>query len=129
MLHDRHYSVREANGLLPAVRAAVRRLQDAKRTLIAEGFDTGLAALAEVTGGAWPGRTRATAAVSAALGFAQLEELDVVVRDLEQGLIDFPALRDGHEVYLCWQMHEPAVRHWHDAHTGYGGRVPLDPRA
>ncbi len=75
-----------------------------------EGFDTGFATLADVVGGAFPGRVRAQAAVAATLGFEHLEELDLLVRDLEAGLIDFPALRDGREVYLCWQVDESRGR-------------------
>ena len=60
----------------------MRRLQDAKRVLQDEGFDTGFATLADVVGGAYPGRARAQAAVAATLGFEHLEELDLLVRDL-----------------------------------------------
>ena len=60
-----------------------------------------------------------------ALSFDRLEELDVVVRDLERGLIDFPALLGGEEVYLCWLLDEPSVGHWHTAGAGFGGRRPL----
>jgi hypothetical protein len=127
MLHERHYTTETANEVIPLVRATVRRLQDAKRLLQDEGFDAGFASLADVAGGAWPGRTRARAAVMATLGFEHLEELDLLVRDLEAGLIDFPALRDGREVYLCWQVDEPAIGHWHAAESGYPGRLPLDP--
>jgi hypothetical protein len=127
MLHQRHYTAEQANDMLPVVRATVRRLQDAKRQLQEEGFDSGFATLADVVGGAYPGLGRAEAAVAATLGFEQLEELDLLVRDLEAGLIDFPALRDGREVYLCWQVDEAEVGHWHAAETGYPGRLPLDP--
>jgi hypothetical protein len=65
--------------------------------------------------------------VAAALGFERLEGLDLVVRDLEAGLLDFPALRAGREVYLCWHADEPAVRHWHAPESGFAGRLPLDP--
>jgi hypothetical protein len=126
MLHQRHYTAEQANDILPVVRALVRRLQVAKRTLTEEGFDTGFTALAEVSGGAYGGRTRAAAVVAAALGFEELEALDLVVRDLEAGLIDFPALRDGREVYLCWHADEPEIGHWHSAESGYAGRLPLD---
>ena len=107
MLHQRHYTTESANAIIPLVRATVRRLQDAKHRLQEEGFDAGFATLADVAGGAFPGRARAEAAVAATLGFEQLEELDLLVRDLEAGLLDFPALRDGREVYLCWQVDEP----------------------
>jgi hypothetical protein len=126
MLHQRHYTTEQANEMLPVVRALVRRLQGAKHTLAEEGFDTGFTALAEVSGGAYGGRTRAEAVVIAALGFEELEGLDVVVRDLEAGLIDFPALREGREVYLCWHVDEPEIGHWHAAESGYAGRLPLD---
>ena len=127
MLHSRHYTADQANDLLPEVRSTVRRLQAAKRVLQDEGFDTGFATLADVVGGAFPGRERAQAAVAATLGFEHLEELDLLVRDLEAGLIDFPALRDGREVYLCWQVDEQEVAHWHTAEAGYPSRFPLDP--
>ena len=127
MLHQRHYTTESANAVIPLVRATVHRLQSAKRLLQDEGFDAGFATLADVAGGAWPGRLRAQAAVAATLGFEQLEELDLLVRDLDAGLIDFPALRDGREVYLCWQVEEPEVGHWHAAETGYPSRLPLDP--
>ena len=127
MLHQRHYTTESANAIIPLVRATVRRLQDAKHLLQAEGFDAGFATLADVAGGAFPGRARAEAAVAATLGFEQLEELDLLVRDLEAGLIDFPALRDGREVYLSWQVDEPEIGHWHASETGYRGRLPLDP--
>ena len=127
MLHQRHYTIEQANALLPEVRATVRRLQDAKRVLQGEGFDTGFATLADVAGGAFPGRRRAQAAVVATLGFEHLEELDLLVRDLEAGLIDFPALHEGQEVYLSWQVEEREVGHWHTAESGSPSRLPLDP--
>jgi hypothetical protein len=129
MLHQRHYTAEQANALLPEVRTTVRRLQNAKRVLQDEGFDTGFATLADVVGGAFPGRERAQAAVVATLGFEHLEALDLLVRDLEAGLIDFPSLHEGREVYLCWQVDEPEVFHWHAAEAGDPGRLPLDPFA
>ena len=127
MLHSRHYTADQANDLLPEVRSTVRRLQAAKRVLQDEGFDTGFATLADVVGGAFPGRVRAQAAVAATLGFEHLEGLDLLVRDLEAGMIEFPSLRDGYEVYLSWQVDEQFVGHWHAAETGYPSRLPLDP--
>src|SRR5215475_7077253 len=124
MLHQRHYTTESANAVIPLVRATVHRLQNAKRLLQDEGFDAGFATLADVAGGAWPGRSRARAAVVATLGFERLEELDLLVRDLEAGLIDFPALRDGREIYLCWQVDELQVGSWYATETGY--QLPFD---
>ena len=52
-------------------------------------------------------------------------EAGIVLRDIEQGLIDFPGMRDGKEVFLCWRMGEDAVNYWHDPDTGFAGRRPL----
>ena len=125
MLHERHWTVDEANQLRPIVGATVRRIREARRTLAATEFDSEFAVLAEASGGAWAGRERAEASVVVALGFEQLERLDVVVRDLERGLIDFPSLLGGEEVYLCWLLDEPEVGHWHAPESGFGGRRPL----
>jgi hypothetical protein len=125
MMHRHHYSVEQANAALPAVGRTVRRVRDARRRLLAGGYDADFTLHCEQTGGGWPGREHSEAALEVALGFRLLEALDVVVRDLERGLIDFPSLRDGREVYLCWLLDEPEVGHWHTLETGFAGRRPL----
>ena len=125
MLHQRHWTPEEANQLRPLVGATVRRIRAARHRLADEGFDRDFATHADATGGAWPGRERAEAAIAMALGFEQLERLDIVVRDLERGLVDFPALIDGSEVYLCWLLDEPQITHFHAVESGFAGRRPL----
>jgi hypothetical protein len=125
MLHQRHWTPEEANQLRPIVGATLRRIRDARRMLADSGFDSEFAVLADASGGAWAGRERAAASVAVALGFEQLERLDIVVRDLERGLVDFPAVIDGREVYLCWLLDEPQVTHWHGVESGFAGRKPL----
>jgi hypothetical protein len=55
----------------------------------------------------------------------RLERLGVLVKDLDRGLVDFPALRRGEEVLLCWQVGEDEVGHWHGLDEGFAGRKPL----
>jgi hypothetical protein len=62
----------------------------------------------------------------AAAAVRELDELGVVVKDLDLGLLDFPGLRDGEEVELCWQVGEDAVEYWHPLEAGYRGRKPID---
>jgi hypothetical protein len=126
MMHHRHYTVDEANTRLELVGAIVRRIRDARAQLTEEGFDQSFSTNSELTGGAWPGAEHAAAALEVALGFDRLEELDVVVRDLQRGIIDFPSLLGGEEIYLCWLVGEPSVGHWHAVESGFGGRQPLD---
>ncbi len=56
----------------------------------------------------------------------RIQAWGILVKDLDTGLIDFPTLRDGHEVYLCWKLGEDRVRWWHPIETGFAGRQPLD---
>jgi hypothetical protein len=53
-------------------------------------------------------------------------EAGIEVKDVGRGLVDFPYLMDGHEVFLCWELSEDDIRYWHPIDAGYAGRVPLD---
>jgi hypothetical protein len=55
----------------------------------------------------------------------ELQQLGCELKDPDTGLIDFLSLRDGEEVYLCWQLGEDRIRYWHYLHTGFAGRQPL----
>jgi hypothetical protein len=56
----------------------------------------------------------------------KIQETGCVVKDLDTGLIDFPSLLDGQEVYLCWKVGEDRIEYWHGLHEGFAGRKPLD---
>jgi hypothetical protein len=123
--HSRHYSIEQANAALEFVGERLERLRDARVRL---GDDEAREALAEAgpqNGGGRPGKQVSAAFLDLRNALTELQEMDVVLRDLERGLVDFPALRDGEEIYLCWEEGEPEVGYWHDAESGYGGRQPL----
>jgi hypothetical protein len=56
----------------------------------------------------------------------RIEEMGVLVKDLDVGLVDFPTLFRGEEVYLCWRMDEDDIDHWHGVQEGFRGRRPID---
>ena len=60
-----------------------------------------------------------------AAGVARIDALGLTLRDIEHGLVDFPALVSGRQVWLCWQRGEPSVGWWHDLDDGFSGRRPL----
>ena len=60
---------------------------------------------------------------------AAIQQEGVDVKGLAPGLLDFPALFNGQEVYLCWREGETAIEWWHPLHTGYSGRQRLDPKS
>ena len=59
-------------------------------------------------------------------GVARLVELDITLRDIKSGLIDFPALATGRPIWLCWRLGEPGVGHWHAQDEGFANRRSLD---
>jgi hypothetical protein len=60
-----------------------------------------------------------------AAGVARIDKLGLTLRDIERGLVDFPALVSGRQVWLCWQPGETTIGWWHDLEAGFDGRRPL----
>ncbi len=56
----------------------------------------------------------------------RIQETDVLIKDINSGLLDFPALKEGREVYLCWQYGEGEIAFWHEVEAGYAGRQPIE---
>jgi Uncharacterized conserved protein (DUF2203) len=123
--HERHYSVEQAEAARPWVSERVERIQNALIGLRSQGAQAAFDEMDPTVGGGWPGRTVAGAVLSILIAAEQLEAMDIVLRDADRGLVDFPAIRDGEEVYLCWQAGEPHVGHWHEPDAGFAGRRPL----
>ena len=75
--------------------------------------------------GAGPAATAPRATLGLQRAIAELQGADIVVRDVIRGLVDFPAVRDGEEIYLCWIVDEPEIEHWHELDAGFAGRRRL----
>ncbi|MGH2838222.1 MAG: DUF2203 domain-containing protein [Thermoleophilaceae bacterium] len=125
MKHVRHYTLDEANASLGWVQEAIASLREARMSLSDEEAREALAEAGPQNGGGDPGRLVSEAFLQLRAALAQFQEAEVVLRDLERGLVDFPALRDGREVYLCWIEGEDEIGYWHDLEAGFAGREPL----
>jgi hypothetical protein len=123
--HERHYTVEEASAVLSWVEDRLVAMRDAHARLTDEEARTALAEGAPGNGGGTPGRQVGEAFVELQAGLGALAAREIVLRDLERGLIDFPAVMDGEEVYLCWVDGEPEIGFWHGLDAGYAGRQPL----
>jgi hypothetical protein len=122
------FSVEEANSLLPAVRGLVRKIQRAHAQIISQQSNAKQAAeFAEQGGGGIAsGVQYAANLIDMTSLVGELEALGVQLKDFSRGLIDFPSLRDGRVVLLCWQLGEgDRLEWWHDVEAGYAGRTPL----
>ena len=125
MIHGRHYTLEEASELLPHVAELVQRMRSARDRLGDREAREALSEAGPTNGGGDPGRTVSEGFVELRDSIAELRELEVVLRDLDRGLLDFPSIRDGREVYLCWQEGEDAIEYWHEPEAGFAGRRPL----
>lgn len=125
MIHGRHYSVEEANVALTWVGERLELLRSARAGLNDEEARAALGEAAPTNGGGEPGTVVSKAFLQLRSALGELQGMEIVLRDLDRGLVDFPALRDGREVYLCWEEGEEEIEYWHGTDSGYDRREPL----
>lgn len=122
------FTVEEANALLPTVRKILARIQRAHKRIFAYRHDAKKAAEGADRGGGGllKGTHYAKLLMDLTFQTGELEALGVQLKDFDRGLVDFPSLRDGRVVLLCWQFGEgDELEWWHDVEAGFSGRTPL----
>jgi hypothetical protein len=122
------FTVAEANALLPAVREILKKIQDVRKKLASYRNQAKIAAdrAEEGGGGFGDGLRYADLLIELTSQTSELELLGVQLKDFERGLVDFPSLRDGRVVLLCWQIGEgDEVEWWHNVEDGFAGRTPI----
>jgi hypothetical protein len=130
---ERYFTADEANALLPTVRPLVDRMVRHRRALavVTVRHARIAAKIAGNGGGVDPHeidklqRKVDQEAASVVARVEELQELGVQIKDLDEGLIDFPALRGDEKVLLCWRLGEAEVAFWHTVEAGFAGRRPL----
>ena len=121
----KHYTREEARALLPEVRLWLKRLDQLRADLEKhEGRLNGLMSPGRDMGG---GSVNAWVRILADLEgvLVEFHRREIQVKDLDRGLLDFPAVIGGKEVFLCWEQDEEDVEFWHDLDAGYAGRERL----
>jgi hypothetical protein len=124
-VHPRHFTLEQANAALETVKPLLQRLRDSVDLLSDEEAHAALGDAAPTNGGGEPGTQVGEAFLEVRRLLTALQEAGIVVRDVERGLIDFPTILEGEEVYLCWELGEDEVAFWHELDAGYRGRRPL----
>ena len=121
----KHYTRDEARALLPQIRQWLKQLSTLRRKL--SECDQRLARLMaggnEVGGDAVNRWVRVAADVKSTL--AEFQRREIQIKELDRGLIDFPAILNGKEVFLCWEQDEDDIEFWHDLESGYASRERL----
>ena len=131
----KRFTVAEAQGLIPKVDRLLRDAIDRKSEFDkAEGVLQSFTERAMMLGGVLVDRNRAfemrnrreAAVAHLREAIEEIQQLGCLVKDLDTGLIDFPTMLRGEEVYLCWKLGEPAIGFWHGVDEGFRGRKAID---
>lgn len=123
----RYFTLQEANQTLDAIRPLMEELQAIRRKIL------------QTQPEAWPAIERSAgnggnrALSNMVQDFEKLDalvhriqETGAILKDVNMGLLDFPAIRAEREVYLCWQYGEGEIAYWHEVEAGYAGRQPIE---
>jgi len=123
----RYFTLEEANSALETIRPMMEEIQKIRQTILATQPETWSAIERSAGNGGNPAMSKLVKS------FDRLDDLlhhiqrtGVQVKDINTGLLDFPALHDGHEVYLCWQIGERRIEYWHEIDAGFAGRQPIE---
>lgn len=123
----RYFTLAEAKETLLFIRPLMEDVQQIRQKILANQPE----AWPAIEKSAGNGGNRALSKI--VQDFEKLEELihriqatDVLIKDINLGLLDFPALRNGREVYFCWQYGEEDIAFWHEVEAGFAGRQPID---
>ena len=131
----RYFTLQQAEKLLPEVESAIRDAIHQKSVYQqAEEEWQGLASRVTMLGGMRVDhsevmdikRSRESSAQRLKDAVEKIQDYGCVVKDLDIGLIDFPTLFHGEEVYLCWKLGESGIEFWHGVHEGFRGRKAID---
>ena len=131
----RRFSLTEAESLLPEIETILREAVSLKSQY--QEAEQAIAAFAQrvaMQGGVVVDRgsvlrsraQRDGLGVRLKEAMERLEQYGCVIKDLDIGLVDFPTLFHGREVYLCWRMGETGIRYWHGVDEGFAARKQID---
>jgi hypothetical protein len=132
-VEERHFSIEEANEALDEVRPLTEELVGHRRALV-KLQERQAAVTTRIAGNGGNVEPHELEDVQERLDeevagiarcVARIHEVGALVKDLDVGLVDFPATRDGEEILLCWRLGEAEVGFWHGLDEGFSGRKPL----
>ncbi len=125
MHFTKHYTLEQARALLPKVRQWLADLESSQKRL--HTLDERVRALTSRgdDAGGEPVNQLLRAIGEIQQTFQHFQRREIQIKDLGRGLVDFPSLRDGREVFLCWEKDEEDIEFWHDLESGYAGRERL----
>ncbi len=123
----RFFTLDEANSALQIIRPLMEEVQRIRADIVAHRPEIWPAISRSVGNGGNPTLSRLVKEFDRVdEAVREILATGVQIKDINTGLLDFPALRSGHEVYLCWKLGEPTIEFWHEVDAGFAGRQPID---
>lgn len=124
---SRYFTLQEARDALTAIRPLMDEIQAIRQKILARRPEV----WPVVERAAGNGGSQAASKIVEEFGrldalVHQIQDTGALFKDINLGLLDFPALREGHEVYLCWKYGEEDIAFWHEIEAGYAGRQTID---
>jgi len=123
---DTYFTLEQANEILVKIRPLIAELLELRQEILKKQPQ------------AWPVVEKSAGNGGGKLASELVQDFDridslvkevnatgAILKDINSGLVDFLALRDGREVYLCWRFNEPEIQYWHDIQAGFAGRQPI----
>lgn len=124
---ERIFTLGEANSLIPQLEDHLTAVKRGKAVLLRVKDEIKKAsAKAHLDGGSYAGPHYICALQQISENLQAVHEMGILVKDVDMGLCDFPAMLEGRVVFLCWKLGEQDVRWWHEVHSGYLGRQPIE---
>jgi hypothetical protein len=121
------FTLEEARALLPWVKKQVAVLMAIEKQLLrSKEMAERLARLAPFDSGAPESNYYLEMMIARQTIIQRIEEKGCVVKSVGEGLVDFPHIREGREVYLCWKHGEASIGYWHELDEGFANRIPLE---
>jgi hypothetical protein len=119
------FSPEKANALIPVLSPLIEQLWEKRRELAIRLLESD-PALARPAGAARPARRFTDLKAEIVHLINRIEAYGCVVKDIDLGLLDFPSIKDGRPIYLCWKAGEPRLAHWHGTNESFVDRKTLD---
>jgi hypothetical protein len=120
---ERTFTLEEANAELPGLRESLKRIREARRTVLRSAGR--VRERASTDGGGAEGKESWEALRVLREEVEGIVGRGIILRDPDTGLVDFPSRREGRVVHLCWRDEEDRIGFWHEVNAGFGGRKPL----
>lgn len=126
MYHSKHFSVEDANSLLPVIDEKLKEIIHLKKNLDEQNYDiykhSYFGGITQNGSGIYPKEITQLISI-----LNELNAMGIMIKNIDNGLIDFPHIREnGEEVYLCYVYGEESIKFWHSVKEGFAGRKPIE---